>query len=86
MAHTHHAIKDIRKTKKRTLRNKKVKVGVKKLRKDTSAAITKKAAKRDDLLKETLKALDKAVQRGIVKKNTAARYKSRLMKLYNKNK
>ncbi|MFH0814906.1 MAG: 30S ribosomal protein S20 [Candidatus Falkowbacteria bacterium] len=86
MAHTHHAIKDIRKTKKRTLRNKKVKVGVKKLRKDTSAAITKKTAKRDQLLKETLKALDKAVQRGIVKKNTAARYKSRLMKLYNKNK
>ena len=86
MAHTHHAIKDIRKTKKRTLRNKKVKVGVKKLRKDTRSAIEKKTDKREQLLKQTLKALDKAVQCGIVKKNTAARYKSRLMKLYNKNK
>ncbi|MBI5254677.1 30S ribosomal protein S20 [Candidatus Falkowbacteria bacterium] len=86
MAHTHHAIKDIRKTKKRALRNKKVNVNVKKLRKDTRSAIEKNNKKRDDLLKETLKTLDKAVQRGIVKKNTAARYKSRLMKLYNKNK
>jgi small subunit ribosomal protein S20 len=86
MAHTHHAIKDIRQTKKRTDKNLKAKRGVKKSRKDTRVAIDKKDASREQLLKDVIKKIDKAVQKGILKKNTGARYKSRLVKYFNKNK
>jgi small subunit ribosomal protein S20 len=33
-----------------------------------------------DLLSKTFSAIDRAVQKGVVKKNTAARYKSRVHK------
>ncbi len=37
-----------------------------------------------DKLKEAYKAIDKAAKRGVIKKNTAARKKSRLTKFVNK--
>jgi small subunit ribosomal protein S20 len=86
MAHTHHAIKDIRKSKKRTAKNLVVKRDVKRTRKDARVAIAEKQDSREELLKQVLKKIDKAVQKGIIKKNTGARYKSRLMKHFNKNK
>jgi small subunit ribosomal protein S20 len=36
-------------------------------------------------LKDAMQAIDKAAKRGVIKKNTAARYKSRLAKLLRKN-
>ncbi len=38
-----------------------------------------------DLIKQSVKALDKAAQKGVIKKGTAARKKSRLMKKLNKS-
>ena len=43
----------------------------------------KKAAKDSSLLNDAIKKIDSAVSKGIIKKNTAARKKSRLMKKVN---
>jgi small subunit ribosomal protein S20 len=79
------AWKALRQSKKRHERNVVVKTGVRAAVKKTRQAIVgnakEEAAK---ALKEALKALDKASQKGIIKKNTAARKKSRLTLQYNK--
>lgn len=43
----------------------------------------KKATKDSSLLNDAIKKIDSAVSKGIIKKNTAARKKSRLMKKVN---
>ena len=78
------AIKELRKAKKRTLRNKRVKENIKNLIKEARKLIeAKKKDKAKEVMKKAMKALDKAAQRGIIKKNTAARKKSRLAKRLN---
>ncbi len=76
------SIKDVRKTAKRTVRNKtaisEVRSTLKKIKKITSAEEAKKA------LPGAYSVIDKAVERGILKKNTGARYKSRLASYVNK--
>ena len=76
------SIKDVRKTAKRTLRNKiaisEVRNIHRKVKKITSYEEAKKA------LPEAFSIIDKAVERGILKKNTGARYKSRLSSHVNK--
>lgn len=79
-------VKNVRKTKKRTARNRREKVLLKSLVKNSRAAIAAKAAGVADALKKAISALDKAVQRGIIHANKAARLKSRLTKASNKNK
>ncbi len=79
------ALKELRKTKKRTLRNINVKKELEHLLKRTRKAIdANKIDEAKDWAKKTLKALDKAAQKRVIKKNTAARKKSRLMKKINK--
>jgi small subunit ribosomal protein S20 len=79
MANTASAIKRIRQTKKRDERNQqnssRLKTQVRKLKRalDISDANSAK-----DLLKPTISVLDKSVQKGVLKKNTASRLKSRL--------
>ena len=78
------AYKDLRQTKKRTKRNLKSKRNIKDL---TKTSLKKIEGKEQDAIKkvqEAYKAIDKACQKGILKKNTAARKKSRLMKQLNK--
>ncbi len=81
MPQTKQAEKALRQTKKRTVRNTKVKGDLKTLRKKAGRALTD-----SELIQKTIKQIDKAVQKGLLKKNTAARYKSRLMKASNKAK
>ncbi len=78
------AIKALRQTKKRTERNKSIKLAIKKGAKVSvkSLATGNREQAWNDIYK-TLKALDKASQKGIIHKNTAARKKSRLMKKFN---
>ncbi|MFA6198298.1 MAG: 30S ribosomal protein S20 [Patescibacteria group bacterium] len=79
------AWKALRQSKKRHARNIATKVNVRAVVKKTRQAIAGNA--KDEAakaLKEALKALDKAVQKGVIKKNTAARKKSRLTLQYNK--
>lgn len=66
-------------TERKTLRNKAVKgvfkSAIKKTRETVAAG---DVAKAQELLKAAIKALDKAAQKKVIKKNTAARKKSRL--------
>jgi len=76
------SIKDVRKTAKRTERNSKtiseVRNTMRAVKKITSPEEAKKA------LVGAFSVVDKAVQRGILKKNTGSRYKSRMSNYVNK--
>lgn len=80
------AAKALRQTKKHTVRNLNIKKGIEvavRLAKKSLAASEKSTA---DKVKLAIKTIDRAAQKGIIKKNTAARKKSRLMKSLNKAK
>ena len=81
MANHPSALKRYRQSQRRRLINQmnrhRLKTQLKKLR----AAITSgKAADAKTLLPETFGVIDRSVQKGVIKKNTARRYKSRLAK------
>ncbi|OGF30340.1 30S ribosomal protein S20 [Candidatus Falkowbacteria bacterium RIFOXYD2_FULL_35_9] len=80
------AIKALRQSKKREAKNKILKSTVKTLVKKTRKSIDNKAKDIDAQIKQAQKLLDKAIKQGIMKKNTVARRKSRLMKKLNKQK
>lgn len=74
------AIKDLRQTKKHTLRNSLVKRNIKEIIKRGQKAVAK-GEKVDDLAKQLQKAVDKAVKSNILKANTASRKKSRFAQM-----
>ncbi len=84
---TSSAKKALRASKKKrifnTRRKEAVKNTVKEVKKLVAAKNTIEATK---LLSAAYKAIDKAAKRGVIKKNTAARKKSRLAKLIHKTK
>ena len=79
MANHFSALKRARQTGKRTLINRantsRLRSALRDLR-ETIAQGDKAAAEKT--YRETVSALDKAIQKGVIHKNTAARYKSRL--------
>ena len=77
------AKKELRKGKKRQNYNTKIKDNVKNLIKKSRKAISAGDEKAKELLAATIKALDKAAQKGVLKKNTSNRKKSRLHKKLN---
>ncbi len=74
MPNSKSASKSLRQSKKRAVRNSRV-------RKTMRSAVkaVRENGQKADLLVTAQKTLDKAVKNGIIKKNTAARMKSRLM-------
>lgn len=80
------AKKALRQSKKRNLENlafkRKFKSAIKEFRKEVTAKSLEKAK---SLLPSVYKAVDKAAKKGVIKKNTASRYKSRLAQLLNKS-
>jgi small subunit ribosomal protein S20 len=84
MANHVSAIKRYRQSQRRKLINQmnrhRLKTQLKKLR---AAISSGKAADAKALLPETFGVIDRSVQKGVVKKNTAGRYKSRLTKRVN---
>jgi len=72
------AKKELRKSKKREIFNTQIEDNLKKLIKNSRKAIEAKDAKAKDLVAQTMKALDKAAQKGVIKKNNRDRKKSRL--------
>lgn len=77
------AKKALRQSIKRAKRNKKVKEHIKFLVKKFRKASEKKSLQEaQEFLVKAKSAIDKAVQKGILKKNTAARKKSRMMKRF----
>ena len=83
-------IKSAKKRIKVAARNRKnnltYKIKVKKLMKDARKALIKGKENADDLINQAIKWLDKAASKNVIKKNTASRRKSRLMKAANKAK
>ena len=79
------AEKRMRQNEKRRIRNKSAKSEIRTAAKKVVAASEKKdeAAAKAALL-DMVKSIDSAARKGIVKKNTAARKKSRMQKLVNK--
>ena len=78
MPQLRNAKKALRQSEKRALRNQNVTTNIKYLEKQLKKQATAKDAKSADTMKNLIKAIDKASQKGILKKNTAARKKSRL--------
>ena len=83
MPNTASAKKELRKSVKRQQRSLKIENNLKNLIKDSRRAIEAKKADAKELVAKTLKALDKAAQKGVIKKNTRDRKKSRLHKKLN---
>ncbi len=77
------AKKALRQSKKRALYNKKIKTEIKKLMKKTFKAILAKKKEAEEIGLLTIKKIDKAVQKGVLKKNTGARKKSKIRKKLN---
>ena len=73
-----------RQSEERRLRNKAVKSSVRTSAKKFQALAQKKNVGEAEIaLRDMIKKIDTAAQKGIIKKNTAARKKSRMQKLYN---
>lgn len=84
MAHKAAAIKHIRQAKKRTVSNMAVKKNIAYLRKQALKAIeAKDKEKAVEFMAKVAKAVDKAARVNVIKKNNAARKKSRLAKAIN---
>jgi len=80
------AAKEYRKNIKRRAFNNNIEVRIKDLTKKSQKAIEAKDTKAEELVRQTMKALDKAAQKGVLKKNAADRKKSRLNLRLNKSK
>lgn len=79
------AQKALRQTHKRTIVNRAIKVNIVDLQKKLGRAVSqKKNSEAKSLMSEFSQAVDKAVKTNVLKKNTAARMKSRLQKVVNK--
>lgn len=78
------SFKDLRQSKKRMARNLKIKNSLKKTAKEGRRLIdAKKNEEAQKIIKQSIKEVDRAISKGIIKKNTGARKKSRLMKKLN---
>jgi small subunit ribosomal protein S20 len=79
MANTYSALKRVRETERRTEYNRKNTTRLRhQIRAMRRALLGKDAKAAADLLPKTFSIIDRSAKSGIIKKNTAARYKSKL--------
>ena len=79
MANTYSALKRVRQTERRTEVNRKNKSRLRhQIRAMRRALTTKDVKAASELLSTTFSVIDRSAKSGIIKKNTAARYKSKL--------
>ena len=79
MANTYSALKRVRQTERRTEFNRKNKTRLRHQIRAMRRALTNKDAKAAaEELTRTFSVIDQSTKKGIIKKNTAARYKSKL--------
>ncbi len=83
MANTPSAKKRIRQNEKRRLRNRAVRSAVRGNVKSAREALTGKTADSATVVREAIRAIDRAVTKGIMHRNTAARRKSSLARKLN---
>lgn len=80
MANTKSALKRMRQNERRRLRNRAVRSKVRTTLRTARATIAEKAQTAQASVGDAIRALDKAVTKGVIHKNTAARKKSRLVR------
>jgi len=79
MANHFSALKRARQTEKRTVRNRANTSRLRSALRDLREALAKgDKQSAEQIFRQTVSALDKAVQKGVLHENTASRYKSRL--------
>ena len=78
MANTRSAMKRIKQNEKRRLRNRAARSTIRSSLKTARAAAAEKSAQSKEVVLEAIRVLDRAVSRGIIHRNTAARKKSAL--------
>jgi small subunit ribosomal protein S20 len=81
LANTQSAKKRMRQNPKRQMRNKRIRTRARTFVKNAREAIESDAQSADAAAASALRELDKAVSRGVIHRNNAARRKSRLLKL-----
>ncbi|HZT97809.1 MAG TPA: 30S ribosomal protein S20 [Chloroflexota bacterium] len=82
MANTKSAIKHIKTSEKRRLRNRATKSAARTYVKQARTAMQQDASHSASAITAAIRALDKAAQKGVIHRNNAARRKSRLIKLF----
>jgi len=86
LANKHAAEKAIRQSARRRVRNRSIRVATRTEVKEANKALASHSTESEQEVKQAIQALDKAAGKGIIKKNNAARRKSRLMKKLNQAK
>lgn len=83
MANTRSALRDIKKSRARALRNQEVRSAIKTSVKKTRVAIAEGSAQALELYRDASSLVDRAAKRNIIHRNAAARRKSRLARQLN---
>ena len=83
MAHTKSSIKDLKRIKKRTIRNRALRSKMRNYVKKARTALNKGTSDAEERVGVACRVLDQMVTKGIIKKNNASRRKSRLVKRLN---
>lgn len=78
MANTRSARKRIKQNETRRLRNRAVRSAIRSTLKTARGAVTEKTPQAKETVLEAIRLLDRAVSRGVIHRNTAARKKSAL--------
>jgi small subunit ribosomal protein S20 len=78
VANTRSAMKRIKQNEKRRLRNRAVRSTIRSSMKSARTAAAEKSPQSKEVVLEAIRVLDRAVTRGIIHRNTAARKKSAL--------
>lgn len=78
MANTKSALKRMRQNERRRLRNRNTRSRIRTLLKDARTALAGSGGEAPAIVREAIRALDKAVTQGVLHRNTAARKKSAL--------
>lgn len=83
MANIKSAIKQMRQSEKRRVRNRVVRSSMRTFVKKANIEIADASAESAEVVRVALSALDRAAQKGVIHRNAANRRKSRLMKRFN---
>ena len=79
MANHFSAVKRARQNRQRSLRNQNARTRLRHAIRQLRQAVAQEPAKAKGMASATISVIDKAVKKGLIRSNTAARYKSRLM-------
>ncbi len=85
MANIKSAIKRIKTSEKRRIRNRRVKSQLRTFTGHFERVLSSGEGNAEEALRQAVKVIDRAAGKGVIHKNTAARKKARLQRLYNQS-